>query len=145
MRIMTRPAARRLLVVVGAAVAALAGCARGGAEDVAGDLARLVPAVEAPAGDGTTLSWDPVDGAATYSVTVWDDDGVAWMWVGSATSVEHGTLPAVDGEPVEPVDPGAALAQPLAAGAYRWFVVAYDDADDVLAMSGTQQLVVADG
>lgn len=43
------------------------------------------------AGDAQpTISWPAVDGAATYRVTVLQDEGPAWAWEGAATEVVLG-------------------------------------------------------
>ena len=79
------------------------------------------------AGARPTFGWEPVAGAAAYSVFVLTDSGEPiWAWQGPATSVVFGGWPATP----PPEAPG-----PLLLGPGTWFVVALDATDAPIATS----------
>lgn len=141
-----------------AAVAVVSGLlgACGGDDDAAGD--RDDETTTTAAGDGTPsdepavpgldaiavdpvdgdalrplLSWEPVDGAARYSLLVFDDAGDAyWAWEGTATQVHLGG--GVDDPlPDEAEGPTAEVAD-------SWFVVAHDAGGAPIAASPESEL-----
>jgi hypothetical protein len=72
------------------------------------------------------LRWEPVDGAATYVLSVnAADGGPLWAWEGSTTEVAYGGGPTDD-----PDTTGARLLQPA-----TWFVAARDADGALLAAS----------
>jgi hypothetical protein len=74
-----------------------------------------------------TFVWEPVAGAAAYSVFVLTGAGdPIWAWQGPATSVVLGGWPAT---------PPADAPGPLLLGPGRWFAVALDATDSPIATS----------
>ena len=70
------------------------------------------------AGDRPEFSWDPVAGAATYTLAVLTvADEPLWAWEGAGTAVILGGWPTT---PI-PAAPG-----PLLTADAKWFVVAFD-------------------
>lgn len=149
---MRRLSHRSGLVALVGSLALLAACSGGGGDDgdrvaserpAVDELGGLVPSVEGltVAGERPTLSWTPVEGAAAYAVTVADEEGITWMWVGDATSVDYGTAPSLEDGEAEAVDEDLVLHASLdPAGAHRWFVTALDADGGVLAMSDEHPL-----
>ena len=89
-------------------------------------ITLTAPSVAA-AGARPTFGWEPVAGAAAYSVFVLTDAGEPiWAWQGPATSVVLGGWPATP----PPEAPG-----PLLLGRGTWFVVALDATDAPIAAS----------
>lgn len=138
MRVVTTRAA---LGVLAAAVMVLGGCsddgdgASAGADGVLADLAPTVEDLTVD-GDGPTLSWQPVEGAVRYAVTVGDGEGLVWSWEGEETEVELGTLPPLTDGAAEPLDASLDLRIPIEPGGdHRWFVIAFDADDEILAIS----------
>lgn len=155
---------RRTLAVLVAAFAALsAACssddapqraAGGSATAPSGDDAArrsailpLVEGLKAEGDDRPVLSWTPVEGAGEYSVTVASAGSIDWLWVGTGTEVEYGTLPTAPGdEREESFDPDADLRPTLdGTSDHTWSVVAYGPSGDVLAMSAETPLAADEG
>lgn len=91
------------------------------------------------------FSWDPVDGAAAYGVSVAGPGRTWWTWAGEGTSVAYGTpsvaieLPAAFGSVKLPQ-----RNRWMRAGAeYRWFVEAYDAKGRPIAAGDTQTFTCA--
>lgn len=90
------------------------------------DVVVTGPAATA-AGVRPTFSWEPVDGAARYTLAVLTGaNQPLWAWDGAATSVILGGWPSA---------PPAEAPGPLLVGPGAWFVVAYDAAGAPLAVS----------
>lgn len=98
------------------------------------------------AGDAESLefSWEPITGADSYGVVVLDaNEGVVWIWTGSGTTVEFGTLPELEEEPaggteiVElfgPIEPAVDLGRDLPvpeAGSY--VILGFDTAGEIVS------------
>lgn len=77
------------------------------------------------------FSWDPVDGAAMYRLSVLGTAGPIWAWQGSDTTVWLG---AVESEP----SPGAGGVRLVEPG--YWSVAAIDTTGAVLALSGLRTI-----
>jgi len=136
---------RRRLAIAFLAGVALTACGGGddGEPDAAGastttdggDGGPAVPGLElleAEAVEGDELrpllSWSAFDGAARYSVLVFDGDGAAyWAWEGADTQVHLG------GGTDEPLPDGS--EGPTTERAATWFVVAHDDGGEPVAAS----------
>ncbi len=72
------------------------------------------------------LAWEPVDGAATYSVTVWTPTGVGyWAWRTAATSVHLGGDPQLRDD----------VSGPSTVPGMTWSVLALDDDGAPIAAS----------
>jgi len=87
------------------------------------------------AGEGAwpVLEWDPVDDAATYSVTLYASSGEAyWRWRGETTQVRVGGFPE---QPPE----GSSLG-PKVHEAMTWEVIARDANGSVIAQSGERPI-----
>lgn len=73
-------------------------------------------------GDGPVFSWQPVNGAAQYIVSVTSPDGpILWTWTGADTTVTYGDT-AIEGVPGS-ADDGWSIPAP---SRYTWTVVALD-------------------
>jgi hypothetical protein len=126
---------RRLLILVAGLVVAFGGRAVDASappddgltlELGLADVALVAPAITG-AGTRPTFSWEPVPGAASYTLAVLSTDDVPlWAWYGTATEVILGGWPAL---PV-PAAPGPLITVPS-----KWFVVAYDAAGVPIANS----------
>lgn len=69
-------------------------------------------------GDRPVLSWQPVDGAASYTLVLRDGNGrTYWSWIGTATEV-----------PVGGVDLPDTVSGPRVSDDTTWAVMALDDA-----------------
>lgn len=78
------------------------------------------------------LAWEPVDGAALYTVIVFAPDGGAyWAWEGESTSVTLG-----GGAPSSP--PAGDRAGPVLQAGMAWSVIARDADGAIIAASGRQ-------
>lgn len=72
------------------------------------------------------LAWEPVDGAASYSVTVWAPTGVGyWAWPTGATSVHLGGDPQLRDD----------VSGPSTTPGMTWSVLALDDDGAPIAAS----------
>lgn len=92
-------------------------------EDLGFGSIVLQPADEG--GPHPTLSWDAVDGAATYWLVLHDSAGrIYWAWTGADTQVRVG-----GGDRAE-LNQTAALHEPM-----TWSVTAVDDAGSIVAFS----------
>lgn len=79
-----------------------------------------------------TLGWEPVDGAVTYHLTVYDPDGAAyWAWTSEDTEVILGGF--------EEVPPEQAQG-PRLTGPKTWHVLARDADGEVIAQSGVRPI-----
>ncbi len=82
-----------------------------------GDVTLVAPATTG-AGTRPAFSWEPVPGAASYTLAVLSTDDVPlWAWYGTATEIILGGWPTLPG----PAAPGPLITVPS-----KWFVVAYD-------------------
>ncbi len=87
------------------------------------------------AGEGAwpELSWEPVDGAERYSVTLYAASGEAyWRWSGEDTRIRVGAFPE---EPVEGAPLGPRVHEDMS-----WDVLARDDDGSVIAQSGERPI-----
>ncbi len=92
------------------------------------DVLHLEPTTET--GNHPTLSWQPVDGAASYWLVLRDDDDRPyWAWTGSDTTVRVG------GGDRSETNQTAALH-----GEMTWRVAAFDTDHDLIALSDTARL-----
>ena len=91
-----------------------------------GDVTLVAPATTG-AGTRPAFSWEPVPGAASYTLAVLSTDDVPlWAWYGTATEIILGGWPT----PPVPAAPGPLITVPS-----KWFVVAYDAAGVPIANS----------
>ncbi len=129
-------ARRRLASLAAAAlIALLAGCAaptdaestapRSAALADYADVTLTAPA-STDAGSSPSFSWDPVDTAVEYRLSVVTIDGPKWAWAGESTSVLYG------GYASPPSDGVGALRLTTAAW---WSVAAFDAEGALLAVS----------
>lgn len=128
---------RRLLAVAGAmvvvaivagAVVVLAGRGDGGGRGAPGDDSSVMVSGLSVSAEGD-LSWAAVPGGDRYLVVgALEGEEPPWVWEGTATATRYGTEPAPTFDP-------AAEPDPVAAGSYRWNVLAYDSSDRLVAAS----------
>lgn len=108
---------RRTLAATALAVAlgVLGGCAAADApSSVVATAGGVAPeSIEVSGETRPTLSWNAVDGAAAYRVTVVQQDGPPWAWEGVATRVVVG-----GGETEDRVGPGFELTGSATATVY---------------------------
>ena len=91
-----------------------------------GDVTLVAPATTG-AGRRPAFSWEPVPGAASYTLAVLSTDDVPlWAWYGTATKIILGGWPT---------RPGPAAPGPLITVPSKWFVVAYDATGGPIANS----------
>lgn len=84
-------------------------------------------------GSWPDLAWDPVDGAAAYTVTLYDPQGSAyWAWTGDGTTVVVGGFAAAPSE-------GSGVAPRIQPG-MSWDVTAHGDDGGLLAQSGERPI-----
>ena len=92
-------------------------------------LVTLLGPAQTNAGVGPTFVWTPVDGAASYRLSVVSPDGPIWVWEGTETTVALALRP-------DP-RPASAPALEIVAGS-SWSVAALDAAGDLIAISGNR-------
>ncbi len=90
----------------------------------------------AAAGDEPVFSWNPVPGAALYSIVVGRPGSLPWIWEGTDTRVAYGTI-----EPIPDLQSGTPahrIPEALEPGpGWKVSVTAYDAEQRMLAVSRT--------
>lgn len=96
-------------------------------QELRGDLGIDTLALDPAIDDGPhpVLSWQPVDGAASYWLVLHDADGAPyWAWTGTETSVRVGGGDSPD------LNQTAAIHNEI-----TWSVAAFDEEENLIALS----------